>query len=145
MNDDCSRYDIYHLMWKDKYGSWLSYPLKYISKDITEFERKTYYQKEGNWDLTNNTFGYDSYNRGEKSYYNRSRDKIVLNSGWIAEFENELIKDMMGSSEVYVQKPDGSLIGATITNKELEFKKSQSDYLWQYQFEINLSYNEIRF
>lgn len=145
LNDDCSRYELYQLMWKDRYGSWISYPFKYISENLTEFERKTFYQNEGNWDLTNNTFGFDSYDRGEKTYYSRSRDKMILNSGWVEEYENQLIKDLLSSSAVYVQTPDNKLIGCTIVNNDYKFFKKDSDYLFNYQLEIRLANNEYRF
>lgn len=144
INNDCSRYEIYHLMWKDRNGSWLSYPFKYISNDSTEVERKNYYQTEGRWDLTNNTFGYDKYGRGEKTYFSRSRDSYKLNSGWVEEFENTLMKDLMESASVYVQLPDGTLLGAQIKNKDIQLRKKQSDYLWNYSFDINVSNNEVR-
>jgi hypothetical protein len=145
VNDDCSRYDILHLMWKDGKGSWLSYPFKYISEDRTEVERKDYYKSEGTWNLSNNTFGYDTFGRGQKSFFIRSRDKYVLNSGWVEEFENSLIKDLLKSVSVYLQLPDGTLIGANIINKDMQFKKKQSDYLWNYRFEVSASINENRF
>lgn len=145
LNDDCSRYDMYHLMWKDRYGSWLSYPFKYISEDMTEVERKDYYKTEGTWDVSAaNTFGYDTYGRGQKSYFTRSRDKHVLNSGWVNEVENLAIKDLMQSANVYIQYPDGTLVGAIIQNKNIKLNKTQSDYLWNYKFEVSVSTNEIR-
>lgn len=143
LNDDCSYYDIYHLMWKDEKGSWLSYPFIYISKDFTEVERKQYYKTEGNWN--NNTFGYDSYERGEKSYFVRSRDKVLLNSGWIKDYENELIKDLMQSAAVYVQLPDGTLVGGVIEENQVELKKEVSDKIWNYTFNVRLTNNEYRF
>lgn len=143
LNDDCSQYDIYHLMWKDEKGSWISYPFIYISKDFTEVERKQYYKTEGNW--SNNSFGYDSYGRGEKTYFARSRDKVLLNSGWIKEYENELIKDLMQSAAVYVQLPDGTLVGGVIEENQVELKKAVSDKIWNYTFNVRLTNNEYRF
>lgn len=145
INDDCSRYELYHLMWKDRLGSWLSYPFKYVSKDETEFERKSYYKKEGKFDLENDTFGYDSFGRGETTYYGRSRDKIVLNSGWVEEHENVLIKDLLQSTEVYVQTPDNTLIGCTVDNKSFEFMKEENVDIFQYNLNVRLSSNETRY
>lgn len=144
LNDDCSKYEIYHLMWKDRYGSWLSYPFKYVSKDTTEFERKTFYKKDGKFNLTTNDYGYDSFGRGEKSYFGRSRDKITLNSGWLEEFENVLIKDLLESTSVYVQTPDNTLIGCIIENKSFEFMKENNVDIFQYKLSIRLSTNETR-
>lgn len=145
LNDDCSSYDIFHLMWKDAYGSWLSYPFKYISEDRMEVERKDFYQTEGKWNLDNNTFGYDTFGRGQKSFFVRTRDKYVLNSGWIDDHENVLMKDLMSSAAVYLQLPDGMLIAANIVDKDIQLKKRQSDYIWNYRFDVTASINENRF
>jgi len=145
VNTDCSRFELFHLCWKDAYGSWLSYPFKYIQKDITEFERKQYYQKEGKFNMTNDTFGYDDFGRGDTSYFNRLRDKMILNSGWVSEFENDLLKDLLGSSSVMVQMPDNSMVGCMIENNKHEFRKKNTDYLFNYKLEIKLASNETRF
>lgn len=143
VNKDCAGYDAFNVMWKDKNGSWLSYPFVYKSENRTEFERKTFYQNEGNW--VGNTFGYDSFDRGEKTYFSRSRDKYTLSSGWVEEFENELIKDMMKSASVYIQKPDGVLIAATIESKDLKLGKQNSDNVWSYTFQFSAANNELRY
>ena len=143
LNNDCSRYEIHHLMWKDRYGSWLSYPFKYMSKDITEFDRKSYYQSEGQWGSTD--FTYDSFGRGEKGYFGRSRDKYILNSGFIEEFENELIKDLLSSTSVYIQLPDNTLVGCIIDNKQQEFYKKNNMDLYNYTLTVRVSSNEVRY
>lgn len=145
LNKDCSSFDIYHLCWKDAFGSWLSYPFKYIETDSTEFERKEYYQKAGRFDLITNNFGYDTEGRGDTTFFNRSRDKMKLTSGWVTEGENTIIKDLLGSSLVMVQLPSGTMIGATIENKSVEFPRLETDYLWNYQLDVRLSTNDVRF
>ncbi len=145
LNDDCSRFELFHLMWKDKRGSWLSYPFKYISEDTTEIERKDYYRTEGRFDLVDNTFGYDSFEKGQKTFFIRTRDKHKLNTGWVEEFENDLMKDLMSSPAVYVQLPDDTLLPANIVNKDIKLSKIESDYLWNFTFDIVISYNENRF
>lgn len=143
INDDCSDYEIYHLMWKDRYGSWLSYPFIYWSKDFTEVERSTFYKTEGNWD--DNTYGYDPYGRGETQYFGRSRDKVTINSGWVNDFENDLIKDLLESPSVYLQDPQGRLLACILEEKSLEFKKNNQVMIYNYTMSVRLSNNEVRF
>jgi hypothetical protein len=145
INTDCSRYELFHLCWKDSFGSWISYPFKYIEKNVTEFERKKYYQKDGRFNTDNDTFGYDTFGRGDTTYFSRSRDKKILNSGWVSEFENVLIKDLLSSPSVMVQTPDGDLLGCTIDTNKQELFKKESDYLFNYTFEITVATNENRF
>lgn len=142
INNDCSRYELYHLMWKDARGSWLSYPFKYLSRDKTDVDKKNYYQTNGTW--SSNSFDFDSYGRGERTYFARSRDKVTLNSGWVEEFENALIKDLMQSASVYVQTPDNVLVACTIDNKKIEFGKNINEQVFQYKFDIVYSNDEIR-
>jgi hypothetical protein len=144
VNTDCSKFEIYHIMWKDRYGSWLSYPFIYASNDTIEVERKNYYKNDGVWDADANTFGYDSYGRGEQTYFTRSRDKFMLNSGWVKDFENELIKDMMASASMYVQLPTGDIVGGIIENKKVKFGKEINDQIFNYKFEIRVSRNDNR-
>ncbi len=143
LNDDCSRYEIYHLMWKDKHGSWISFPFNYVSVNTTDVDRKQYYRTAGNWN--NNSFGFDDLDRGETSYFVRARDKVLLNSGWITEAENILIKDLMMSASVYVQTPDNILLACTIQDKSLPFGKNINDGVFQYKFEVTYSNDEVRF
>lgn len=143
INDDCSRYEMYQLVWKDSNGSWLSFPFQYLSSDSTEVERKNYYKKEGYWDA--NGFGYDSFDRGESTFFLRSRDKILLNSGFLQDSENVLIKDMMTSPFVMVQTPDHKLISVIVEQDNITFREGSNEQLIQYTFNVRLSYNETRF
>lgn len=142
INTDCSMYDLFQLIWKDAHGSWNVYPFKYMSTDTTDVDRKSYYKTAGNWD--NNTFGYNTYDRGDKTFFVRSRDKILLNTGWIYDYENVLIKDLLQSAEVYVQTPDNNVYGCTIDNNTLQFGKAIDEQIYQYNLTIVYANNEIR-
>ena len=143
LNNDCSMYEVYHLMWKDKYGSFISYPFIYKSRTNIEAERQTYYKQEGDW--SNNTFKYEDYGNGEKNFYVKSRKSFVLNSGWLYQFETALIDDLMQSSSVYLQTPDNRLFQCHIAQKEVELYKTINEDLFSYTFNVRVSNNEYRF
>ena len=143
LNTDCSMYEIYHLMWKDKNGSFASYPFIYMSRENIEVDRKTYYKQTGTW--KNNSFQYDDIDTGEKNFYVKSRKSFILNSGWLYEFERELIDDLMQSSSVYIQTPDNRLFQAHIEAKDLELFKNINEQLFSYTFNVRTSINEYRF
>jgi hypothetical protein len=143
INPDCSMYEMYHIMWKDSYGSFVSYPFIYMSRDNISVDRKTYYKQNGNWE--NNTFGYLDYDKGEKNFYSKSRKSLVLNSGWLYQFETALMEDLMQSSSVYVQTPDNRLFQAHLNETELELYKNINEQLFSYTFNLRLSNNEYRF
>lgn len=143
LNQDCSMYEIYHLMWKDAYGSFISYPFIYMSRDNIEVDRKTYYKQPGTWD--NDSFQYYDYGNGEKQFYSKSRKSYILNSGWLYEFERDLIEDLMQSASVYLQTPDNRLFQAHLEATELELFKNINEQLFSYTFNIRTSNNEYRF
>lgn len=130
-------------MWKDKYGSFLSYPFIYYSRDFIEAERKTYYRQDGTWEY--DTFGYDDYGRGEKTFYSRSRQTYTLNSGWLKQFEVPLMKDLIQSTSVYLQTPDNRLYGCNLLDNKLELYKDKQEQLYSYTFNVSVSFNEYRF
>jgi hypothetical protein len=143
LNGDCSMYEIYHLMWKDQYGSFISYPFIYMSREYIESDKKTYYQQEGTWEY--NTFGYDDYGVGEKTFYQRSRESFTLNSGWLYEWERDLIKDLMQSPSVYLQTPDNRLFNCHLDESKVELFKNINEQLFSYTFNVRTSNNEFRF
>ena len=143
LNGDCSMYEVYHLMWKDKNGSFISYPFIYMSREFIESDKKTYYRQEGTW--KDNTFGYEDYGVGEKTFYQRSRESYTLNSGWLYEFERELIKDLMQSPSVYMQTPDNRLFNCHLDQPKVELFKNINEQLFSYTFNVRLSNNEFRF
>jgi len=143
INDDCSMYEIWHLMWKDRLGSFISYPFIYYSRDFVEVERKNYYRTEGNWD--NDTFGYRDYDRGIKTFYSRSRNTYTLNSGWLKQFEVPLMEDLLQSASVYIQTPDNRLFGAQLLDNKLELFKDKQEQLYSYTFNVSVSFNQYRF
>ena len=143
LNDDCSMYEIYHLMWKDKYGSYISYPFIYMSRKNVEADRKSYYKQEGNWG--NNTFGYNDYDRGETTFYSQSKNSFILNSGWVKDYEAELMEDMMQSTDVYIQTPDNRLFPCMLNETDLEIFKNINEQLFSYTFNVRIGYNEFRF
>lgn len=105
INKDCnSGLPTYHLMWKDALGSWLSYPFKYKAIESTEVSRSNYYKREGSF--KNNKFSLPTIDRGDSTFYVKSRNLISLTSGWVEEYENKLFSDLIKSSEVYLQSPD---------------------------------------
>ena len=70
---------------------------------------------------------------------------MSLNSGWVTENENILIKDLLMSASVYIQDKDGNLKSCTVMNNELTFGSKQNDDIWQYKIDIKLSNDENRY
>ena len=143
INDDCSKYEIYNLLWVDKLGSIIPMPFIYVSRNNIEVQRNNYYQQEGNWE--NNTFGYKSYDRGEKSFYTQSRKSLIVNSGFLKDYETDLIEDMMNSISVFVQTPDNKVYSAQLAIDSVELYKNINEQIFSYTMNVRYSNNEVRF
>jgi hypothetical protein len=130
-------------MWKDSYGSFITYPFKYVSRETIDTLKANYYQTEGRF--SSGAFQYNQWDRGTKDFYSKSKEVITLNSGWLYEFERELIKDLIQSPSVYIQTPDNKLYPVQLQETNLEIYKKINEDLFQYTLNCVVSFNEFRF
>jgi len=121
----------------NKYGAW---------DFITFFKAKT-----KNWEVKNKEYQLLSddvnYNplRGESKAFNyEAKQSIKLNTGWVDESYNELIKDLMTSEtiilfdyETVTQKP------VKLKTMTTDLKTSLQDKMINYQIEFEYNYNQI--
>jgi hypothetical protein len=121
----------------NKYGAW---------DFITFFKAKTQ-----NWEVKNKEYQLLSddvnYNplRGESKAFNyEAKQSIKLNTGWVDESYNELIKDLMTSEtiilfdyETVTQKP------VKLKTMTTDLKTSLQDKMINYQIEFEYNYNQI--
>ncbi len=142
LNNDCSMYDMYHLMWKDKHGSWLSYPFKYMANVSEDTEKKSYYKSSGRF--SGGQLRFNTWDRGQTEFHSKNRGKIRLNSGIVEQSENEIIKDLFDAAHKYVQLPNGDILGCSITNNSLPLGDELIEGVFNYTFDIQLSNNKIR-
>lgn len=121
----------------NKYGAW---------DFITFFKAKT-----ENWEVKNKEYQLlpndVNYNplRGESKAFNYEvKQSIKVNTGWVEEYYNELIKDLMVSEtillydyETETQKP------VKLKTMTTDLKTSLQDKMINYQIEFEYNYNQI--
>lgn len=190
INPDCGAgVEVYNLMWKDALGSWCTYPFKYKSTDVLDVTRNTYYKKESFREQVGDFLihNLDAINRGVTTFSTVGVNSVKLTSGWVDDYENKLFKDMMMSTEVYLQMYDervfisedgeflidenndyitdengdfiivgsdeyydyilkiGKLIPVTLQPTNIEFKKSNSDMIYNYSPTVTIGYKDYRY
>jgi hypothetical protein len=139
---DCAQYDEYNVIWKDAYGSWLSYPFTLVNRKAQEANRQNYYKEEGVWDeLQFNHFNYD---RGETNYHTDIVTKWSLNTDWVPEADNYMIEDMFGSPEHFLQTPEGDVISINMESNEILYGDEDYDGVFQYNIIVKESKKEFR-
>lgn len=94
--------------------------------------------KNKEYNLLPNNIDYDVH-RGESKFFNYELKKSVkLNTGWVKETYNELIKDLMTSETILL---DNELVKLKTMSTDL--KTSLQDKMINYQIEFEYNFNQI--
>jgi hypothetical protein len=113
---------------------------------ITFFKART-----ENWEVKNkeyqllpNDINYNALRGESKAFNYEAKKSIKLNTGWVEEYYNELIKDLMVSEtillydyETETQKP------VKLKTMTTDLKTSLQDKMINYQIEFEYNYNQI--
>ena len=85
---------------------------------------------------------YNTYKHQKTILYKNAVQKLVLNSGYYPESNNELFKQLVLSERVWIEYNDKTL-PAYIQSNNLNFKTSLNDKLIEYQVELEFAYQTI--
>jgi hypothetical protein len=111
-----------------------------ISRQSFETERKTYQPQLGQWESS--TFSYNNYDSATLAYIVDSKQGLSVNTNWLSEDYNEILKQLLVSDEiywVYDETDAGDMLRPlTIVTQNIVFKTGVVDKLIQYQFEFQL-------
>lgn len=146
VNSSCNgSLPVYNLMWRDAYGSFITFPFKYVAKKSTDVSKSSYYKREGNFSLSE--FTLNGKDRGVSTYYSKSNTIYELTSDWVKDVDNMLFEDLIKSTEIYLQIPDqdNMLVPVILDNKNIEYKSENVDSLFMYSPKVIVAYNDYRF
>lgn len=146
INNSCNgNLPVYHLMWKDSLGSWITFPFKYVARKSTTVDKSSFYNREGSFGST--TFDMNTVDRGETVYYSKSKNTYDLTSDWVLDGDNILFEDLIKSTEVFLQIPelDNVLVPVTLENKDIQYKEEFIDSLFMYSPTVKVAFNDYRF
>lgn len=144
-DDEACELDVFNLMWLDSYGSYISFPFRYAPSEGIEIDRSSYYKQEGIY--TPNSFIVDTSERGVFNFYNKSREKIKLTSGFIEDGENYLFKDLIRSTDIYLTSRDiynDGFYAVTFGDDKIEFKDNRWDSIYYYEPTVYFAWNSYR-
>lgn len=130
------KYPNVRIKWKNRYGQFDWYNFNLVSRESFSTERKTYQPTIGTWE--GSSLSYQSYDTANQAYIVDSKQGLSVNSNWLTDDYNDIIKQMLVSDEIYwVYDEANSLVRPlTITTQNLVFKTGAVDKLIQYQFEF---------
>jgi len=132
------KYPNVRIKWKNRYGQfdWMNFNM--VNKKSFSTERKTYQPQLGTWEST--TLSYQNYDSATLAYIVDSKQGISVNTNWLPETYNEILKQLLVSDEVYwiTNESTQALTPITITTQNIVFKTGVNDKLIQYQFDFEL-------
>jgi hypothetical protein len=130
------KYPNVRLKWKNRYGQFDYFNFYMVSKKSFKTEKRTYQPQIGSWQ--GSTLSYQNYDSQNLNYLVDSNQGIEVNTFWIPEAYNDILKQLMVSDEIYYVTTESSdtLTPITIDTPSIEFKTGVVDGLIQYAFEF---------
>ena len=130
------KYPNVRIKWKNRYGQfdWMNFDL--VSRESFSTERKTYQPTIGTWESS--TLTYQRYDTANQAYIVDSKQGLSVNSNWLDDAYNEILKQLLVSDEIYwIYDEANSLIRPlAIVTQNIVFKTGVVDKLVQYQFDF---------
>jgi hypothetical protein len=135
---DCQqKYPNIRIKWKNRYGQFDYFNFYMVNRQSFQTEKRTYQPQLGSWESP--SLYYQNYDSGILNYVADSKQSIQVNSFWIDESYNEILKQLLVSDEIYwVYDEANNLVRPlTIATSNIVFKTGVVDHLIQYQFDFN--------
>jgi hypothetical protein len=136
-NIDCiQKYPNVRVKYKNRFGQFDYFNFYMVSKQSFETERKSYSPQLGTWESS--TLSYQNYDTGNQAYIVDSKQGISVNTFWIPESYNDILKQLLVSDEIYwvYNESTGAVRPLTIVTQNIVFKTGAVDKLIQYQFDF---------
>jgi hypothetical protein len=131
------KYPNIRIKWKNRFGQFDYFNFDMVNKQSFSTTTRGYQPQLGTW--TGTSLQYDSADSSNLNYIVDSKQAIVVNTDWIPETYNDIIKQILVSEEIYWIKDESSavLTPITIATDSITFKTGVVDKVIQYSFEFN--------
>jgi hypothetical protein len=128
------KYPNVRIKWKNRFGQFDWFNFYMISTNTFNTDRKTYQPQIGSWQ--DSTLAYNRYDSQNLTYVSNSTEAVTVNTFWIDEDYNEIIKQLLVSDEAYWMYDESNEYyrPITITQPSITFKTNAVDKLIQYSF-----------
>jgi hypothetical protein len=134
---DCiQKYPNVRIKWKNRFGQFDYFNFYMVNKQSFSTERKSYQPQLGTWEAS--SLSYQNYDTGNQAYIVDSKQQISVNSFFIDQNYNDVLKQLLVSDEIYwVYDEANNLVRPlTIVTQNIVFKTGVVDGLIQYQFDF---------
>jgi hypothetical protein len=131
------KYPNVRIKWKNRYGQFDYFNFYMVNRQSFQTEKRTYQPQLGSFEAS--TLSYQNYDSGILNYIVDSKQSIQVNSFWIPESYNDILKELLVTDEAYWVYNEASALVRPITIKtsDIVFKTGVVDHLIQYQFDFD--------
>jgi hypothetical protein len=131
------KYPNIRIKWKNRFGQFDYFNFDMVNKQSFSTTTRGYQPQLGNW--TGATLSYNQADSSNLNYIVDSKQSIVVNTDWIPEAYNDIIKQILVSEEIYWVKDEAAntILPITIATDSIVFKTGVVDKVIQYSFEFN--------
>ena len=111
-----------------------------VNRQSISTSRRNYQPQLGSFQAR--TLSYNTYDSQTLAYIIDTKQNISVNSNWLTEDYNDILKQLLVSDEIYwMQYNTTEVTPLTILTSNIQFKTGVVDKLIQYQFEFQLGQN----
>lgn len=130
------KYPNIRIQWKNRYGQFDFLNFNLVSRESFRTDIKTFQRQIGSW--SSPTLSYENYDSANQNYATDSRQFVSVNSDWLTEDYNEILKQLMVSDEIYwiYNEAGNDIRPITIQTNSISFKTNVVDKLIQYSFDF---------
>lgn len=130
------KYPNIRIKWKNRYGQFDFHNFNLVSRQGFSTDTKTFQRQIGSW--SSPTLSYNNYDSATQNYSTDSKQVISVNSDYISEDYNEILKQLLVSDEIYwiYNEDNDDLRPITIKTNSISFKTNVVDKLIQYAFDF---------
>ena len=130
------KYPNIRIKWKNRYGQFDFLNFNLVNRQSFRTDIKSFQQQIGSW--TAPTLSYNNYDSARQNYSADSTQTLTVNSDWLSEDYNEILKQLMVSDEIYwiYDESSSDLRPITIQTNSIQFKTNVVDKLIQYSFDF---------
>jgi len=130
------KYDNVRIMYKNRFGQFDYMNLYMQNRQSFNVQKRSFQPQLGSWNSS--TLSYQNYDSNNKNYIIDANQSISANSNWLYEAQNEPIKQLLASDEIYwvYDEANNYVRPLNIVTSNLQFKTGVNDHLIQYQFDF---------
>ena len=138
---ECSKYTPYKITFVNKFGALQDMWFSLKSTESLNTKGEQFKSNVINFD----TLTYNTYTPQQSQFMKTGKEAITLNTDYIPEDNNEVVKQLMMSEQVYLTKVGDQelVLGVIPKTSNVTYKTSLNDRLVQYTIDFDYAFDKI--